>query len=317
MTLLSILAALILEQLQPLPVKRLVRDPVAKLAAFLEQRLNDGVRLHGGIAWVFGAAIPAIALFVGHRLLQNMQPLLAILLSIGVLYMTMGFRQFSHFFTDIHLALQAGEIDEARHILAEWRGQSGDKLSSSEIARLAIERALPLANTHVFAPLFWFVLLGPAGALFYRLAQLLDEYWQGAAHHLADESAALEAFGWFAHRAFALINWLPVRITAALFAIVGDFEDAVNCWRTQADHWPDKANGILLSSGAGALGVRLGMPVHDSSDELVANDDRPELGLGDEADADFMQSTIGLVWRSLVLSLVVLILLQISAWVGS
>jgi adenosylcobinamide-phosphate synthase len=235
MTLLSILAALILEQFRPLSVERLVRAPIAKLAAFLEHRLNDGIRLHGGIAWVLGAAVPTIALFVVHRLLQNAQPLLAILLSIGVLYLTMGFRQFSHFFTDIHLALQAGEIDQARHILAEWRGQSGDRLSSSEIARLAIERALPLSNTHVFAPLLWFVLLGPAGALLYRLAQLFDEYWQSAAHHPADESATLEAFGWFAHRVFALINWLPVRITAAIFAVVGDFEDAVNCWRTQAD----------------------------------------------------------------------------------
>ncbi|HEY8856270.1 MAG TPA: CobD/CbiB family protein [Rugosibacter sp.] len=316
MTLISILAALILEQFQPLSVERLVRTPVAKLADFLEQHLNDGIRLHGGIAWVLGAAVPALALFIVLHLLQNTQPLLAALAGFGVLYLTMGFRQFSHFFTDIHLALQNGEIDEARHILAQWRGQSGDRLSSSEVARLAIERALPLSNTHVFAPLFWFVLLGPAGALLYRLAQLLDEYWQSTAHHPADESAALEAFGWFAHRAFGVINWLPVRITAAIFAVVGDFEDAVNCWRTQADHWPDKANGILLSSGAGALGVRLGMPVHDLPNELETEDDRPELGLGDEADADFMQSTIGLVWRSLLLSLAILTLMQISAWVG-
>lgn len=322
MTLLSILVTLLLEQFQPLSVDRLVRAPVANLAAFLEQRLNDGVRLHGGIAWVLGAAVPAVGLFIVHRLLQNAQPLLAVLLSIGALYLTMGFRQFSHFFTAIHLALQNGEIEEARHILAEWRGQSGDSLSSSEVARLAIERALPLSNTHVFAPLFWFVLLGPAGALLYRLAQLLDEYWHSTPHHRADEYATLEAFGWFAHRAFTVINWLPVRITAAIFAMVGDFEDAVNCWRTQADHWPDKADGILLSSGAGALGVRLGMPVsgngykHEFPDELETNDNRPELGLGDEADADFMQSTIGLVWRSLVLSLVVLTLMQIAFWVS-
>jgi len=317
MTLLSILVALILEQIQPLSADRLVRTPIAKLATFLEQHLNDDVRLHGGIAWVLGAAIPSVGLFVVHRLLQNTQPLLAVLLSVGVLYLTMGFRQFSHFFTDIHLALQNGEIDEARRILAEWRGQSCDRLSSSEVARLAIERALPLSNTYVFAPLIWFVLLGPAGALLYRLAQLLDECWQGTAKHGTDETAELASFGWFAHRVFSLLNWLPVRITAALFAVVGDFEDAVNCWRTQADAWPDKSNGILLSSGAGALGVRLGMPVHDLPPELEADDDRPELGLGDEADADFMQSTIGLVWRSLLLSLVVLILMQISAWVGS
>ena len=98
-----------------------------------------------------------------------------------------------------------------------------------------------------------------------------------------------------------MIDWLPLRVTAAAFAVVGDFEDAVHCWRTQAVRWPEAGSGILLASGAGALGVRLGMPVHDDSDR--ASCDRPELGLGEDADPDFMQSTIGLVWRSLVLGL--------------
>ena len=44
--------------------------------------------------------------------------------------------------------------------------------------------------------------------------------------------------------------------------------------------------------------------------------DRPELGLGEDADPDFMQSTIGLVWRSLVLGLAVLALIWVSGWVG-
>jgi adenosylcobinamide-phosphate synthase len=45
-------------------------------------------------------------------------------------------------------------------------------------------------------------------------------------------------------------------------------------------------------------------------------ENRPELGLGEEADADFMQSTIGLVWRSLVLGVLVLSLLTVASWVG-
>ncbi|MCX7169205.1 MAG: CobD/CbiB family protein, partial [Proteobacteria bacterium] len=69
---------------------------------------------------------------------------------------------------------------------------------------------------------------------------------------------------------------------------------------------------ILLSSGAGALGVRLVSPV-DQSGELS---ERPELGLGDEADVDLMQSTIGLVWRTLILCLLVLALFWVASWVG-
>lgn len=310
MTLISIVITLILEQLHALPVQSAVRGPVTRMAAFLEDKFNDGGRNHGAIAWWLGVALPAAVVSLLHALLLYFQPLLAFLLGIGVLYLTMGFRQFSHFFTGIHLALRLGELEQARQLLAQWRGRGGDRLTTSEIARLAIEQALLASHRHVFAPLLWFVALGPAGALLYRLAHSFDELW--------GERSEMEfgQFGEFAHQAFALIDWLPLRVTAASFAVVGDFEDAVHCWRTQADRWPDGGSGILLASGAGALGVRLGMPVHDVVQDAGEPGDRPELGLGEDADPDFMQSTIGLVWRSLVLGLAVLALVWISGWVG-
>jgi adenosylcobinamide-phosphate synthase len=313
MTLLAIVIALILEQVRPLPVERAVRAPVAGLAAFLESRFNDGVRLHGAIAWGLGAALPAALLLVLQMLWQHAQPFLALILAVGVLYLTMGFRQFSHFFTDIHLALRAGDIEQARQLLAVWRGYSGDKLSSSEVARLSIEHALLLSHRYVFAPLFWFALLGPAGAVLYRLTQLLNEFWSNPVPGRPGEA---DEFGQFAKQAFSALDWLPVRITATAFAVVGDFENAVDCWRNQAARWPNVSSGILLASGAGALGVKLGMPVHGGIQEMDEAGDRPELGSGDEADPDFMQSTIGLVWRSLVLGLAVLALIWISGWAG-
>ncbi len=310
MTLISIVIALVLEQVQALPVQRALREPLARLAAFLEDKFNDGGRRHGAIAWGLGVALPASLVSLLHALLLTYQPLLGFLLGIAVLYLTVGFRQFSHFFTSIHLALRQGEIDQARALLAQWRGRSGDRLTGSEVARLAIEEALLASHRHVFAPLLWFAVLGPAGALFYRLAHSFDEQW---GHRGEIEFGE---FGQFAHRAFAVIDWLPLRVTAASFAVVGDFEDAVHCWRTQAVRWPEAGSGILLASGAGALGVRLGMPVHEAVQEAGEPGDRPELGLGEDADPDFMQSTIGLVWRSLVLGLAVLALVWISGWVG-
>ena len=310
MTLISIVIALILEQLHALSVQSVVRGPVSRLAAHLEDKFNDGGGNHGAIAWGLGVALPAALLALVHALLAYFQPLLAFLLGIGVLYLTMGFRQFSHFFTGIHLALRLGEVEQARQLLAQWRGRGGDRLTTSEIARLSIEQALLASHRHVFAPLLWFAVFGPAGALLYRLAHSFDELW--------GERSEMEfgQFGEFAHQAFVLIDWLPLRVTAASFAVVGDFEDAVHCWRTQAVRWPEAGSGILLASGAGALGVRLGMPVHDVIQDTGDASDRPELGLGEDADPDFMQSTIGLVWRSLVLGLAVLALVWISGWVG-
>ncbi|MFA7269195.1 MAG: CobD/CbiB family protein [Sterolibacterium sp.] len=303
MTLFSIVIALILEQVRPVPQQRFVLRPLARYACFLEERFNDGQRHHGRIAWLVAVLPPVLLILVLQILLAWWQPLLALPLGVAVVYLTMGFRQFSHYFTDIHLALRMGELERARSLLGEWRGRSADRLASGEVARLAIEQALVASHRHVFAPLLCFFLLGPAGALLYRLALFFGGQWGRPGYG---------AFGEFAQRAFYCLDWLPLRITAASFAMVGDFEDAVYCWRTQAAGWPEAGIGILLASGAGALGVRLGLPVNEAGEP----NERPELGLGDEADVDFMQSTIGLVWRTLVLCLLLLALFWVASWVG-
>lgn len=303
MALFSIVIALIIEQIRPLAQQRFVREPLSRFARFLDEHFNDGQRRHGTIAWLI-ALLPAVLLLLLMQvLLDRYQPLLALVLNVVVLYLTMGFRQFSHFFTDIHIALRTGDVDRARSVLGTWRGRNAERLSSQEIARLAIEEALFASHRHVFAPLFCFIVLGPAGAVLYRLSMFFSGQWG---------RADAGPFGEMARRAFFVIDWLPLRCTATAFAMVGDFEDAIFCWRTQAGNWPDAGSGILLASGAGAIGVRLGQPVHEAG-EIV---ERPEIGLGDEADADFMQSAVGLVWRSLVLCLLLLALFWVAGWVG-
>ena len=142
--------------------------------------------------------------------------------------------------------------------------------------------------------------------MLYRLALFLNSRWG------KEDDAEFGQFGEFARQAYYWIDWLPLRLTAFTFAIVGDFEDTVYCWRTQAQSWPDPEAGILLASGAGAIGVRLGLPIPQGGLPL----DRPELGIGEEADAEFMQSTVGLVWRALVFWMIILLLLGLATLVG-
>jgi cobalamin biosynthesis protein CobD/CbiB len=108
------------------------------------------------------------------------------------------------------------------------------------------------------------------------------------------------------------MEWLPLRLTASTFAIVGNFEDTAYCWRNQAATWPDSEAGILLTSGAGALGVKLGQTIVLDEEPVF----RPEIGSGDDADADYMQSAIGLVWRALVFQLIVLMMLTVANLLG-
>lgn len=307
MTVFTLIVALLLEQIRPLAVERVVLSPVRAAAAIAERHLNAGEVRHGAVAWLLlvGGAT-AVALVV-HLVLDAINPVLAWVWNLAVLYATLGFRQTSHHFTEIHLALRLGELDRARQALAAWRGRSAGQLGSTEVARLAIEAALKASHRQVFAIVFFYAILpGPAGAVLYRLSELVAECWTGG-------DPATARFGAFAKRAFALIDWLPQRLTATAFAVVGDFEDAVYCWRTQASRWSDEAMGVILASGGGALGVRLGMPVVEGPGEVT---DRPDLGIGEDADVEFMQGTVGLVWRSLVLWLLLLFVLSLARWVG-
>ncbi len=323
MTLLAAILALVIEQFRPLPIQRWVNEPLKHFFGFLDRQFNDGKYQHGIVAWVVGVALPTVLVAVAYMMLARNYPLLAVAFTVFVLYLTMGFRQFSHHFTDIQAALRAGEIGRARNLLAEWRGITNDRLSSNEVARLALEQALLASHRHVLAPLICVAFLGPAGAVLYRLALFAQTYWK----EYADDSAnTAPRFGQFSQRAQYVIDWLPVRISATGFAVTGDFEDAIFCWRTQASGWKEPESGILLASGAGALGVRLGLPIHDGIYEGTGHEgtgqgglgvqDRPELGLGDDADADFMQSAIGLVWRTLLLCLLVMALMWVASWVG-
>lgn len=307
MTLIAALVALILEQFRPVS-GHWISVPLSALADWLDEKLNDGQYRHGLIAWVLAAAIPATIIQILYLVLMALHPVLGVLLACATLYLTMGFRQFSHYYTDVQMALRMGEVEEARRLLVRWRGGSADGLAPSQIARLAIEEAIVASHRHVFAPMFAFAAIGPGGALLYRSALTLAQRWANGGQ------AGGGNFGVFATKAFAWLEWLPTRLTATAFAAVGDFEDAVFCWRTQAGLWPDVTTGVLLASGAGAIGVRLGMPVHGSLPPLDS-DDRPEIGLGEEADADFMQSTVGLVWRTLMLCLLMMVLVWIAGWV--
>ena len=298
MGVLAIIAALVLEQWRPLDDRKAVAGALAGWADWLENTFNAGESRHGAIAWLVAVLAPLALAGMLYAALFWLNPFAALLLNIAALYLTLGFRQFSHYFTGIQSAVRESDVDRARELLGAWRGESATHRSREEVVRLAIEEAIAASHRHVFAVLFWFVLLpGPSGAILYRMAVFLDRRWGGKGE-----------FGRFARKVLFVLEWPAVRLTAAAFAVVGDFEDAIYCWRTQAAAWPDPHLGIVLAAGAGALGVKLGMPLT----EVEGLQPRTELGLGEAADAPFLDSTVGLLWRALVLWVFVLIILTVA-----
>lgn len=312
MSLFALIAALLLEQFHPLSSRQYLFAYLSRYVNFFQQKFNAGEQKHGKIAWML-VVLPLLGVAVlVFWLLYRVNPMLGWLFNVLVLYVTMGFRQFSHYFTDIYQRLRVDDLHGARQVLATWTGMATHEFNQEEVARIAIEQALLSSHRNVFGVVVWFVLLsvlgigGAAGALLYRLGQILRTHWGDA------DEADFGDFGVFSRQANYCLEWLPIRLAALTFAIVGDFENTVYCWRGQAANWADREAGILLASGAGSLGVRLGMPL--PQDGLLL--DRAELGVGDDADTDFMQSTVGLVWRAVLFWLVLLALLTLTHLLG-
>ena len=292
--------------MRPLRTENPVYSGFERYATMLERQLNAGEQHHGVVAWFLAVGPVVLATVIIYYALQAVSPALAWFWSVAILYLTMGFRQFSHYFTEIIHALRADDIAAARATLGPWRGQSADEFTPPEIARVSIELALVGSHRHVFGPIASFLVLGPAGPMLYRASAILAEKWGRS------RDPELGDFGRFAQKFFYWFDWLPARLTALSFAIVGNFEDAIYCWRMQALAWARGAHGLILASGGGAIGVRLGNPVHQGGSMQF----RPELGIGDEADVDYMQSAVGLIWRALVLWMFLMFVVTVAHSLG-
>lgn len=305
MTLISLVLVFLLEQARPLPSSNAVRSMLDGYFNNLASQFNAGERRQGAVAWILGVVPLVIGVTVVYYLLCMASVLLALVVNVAVLYLLIGFRQFSGNFNGIMEALKNDDIDTARDTLAKWRDQSADALDSAEVAKLAMEQGLIAAHRHLFGVMFWFVVIpGPAGAVLYWLSAILSDSWgrRGGEENID--------FGSFARKAFQVLDWIPSRLTAITFAIVGDFEDAIYCWRTQSNSWGNVEQGIVLSAGAGALGIRLGEAVHENGSVVF----RPELGLGEEVDVNHMSSGIGLVWRSVLIWIILIALVTMATW---
>jgi cobalamin biosynthesis protein CobD/CbiB len=307
MSFLSLIATLLIEQIRPLNPRCAVYRWFTRYVNSLGNHFNAGERRQGATAWCL-AVLPWVFISLAvYYFLCDISIALGWAWNVAMLYLTMGFRQFSHAFTEIVEVLRVGDLDKARKLLTDWRGESAAEYNGTEIAKVAIEEGLIGSHRHVFGVIFWFLILpGPSGAVLYRLSAALDHKWGSRSEEEYGE------FGQFARNVFHYIDWIPARLTAMSFAIAGDFEDAVYCWRSQATAWMHPEQGVVLASGAGALGVRLGETLHHHGTVSF----RPELGLGDEADVNYMTGAVGMIWRAVVMWMLILALITVARWVG-
>jgi adenosylcobinamide-phosphate synthase len=329
MSFFAVLFALMIEQLKPLPRDNWVHDALIGWTGWAGRNFDAGRARHAIVVWCVSVIAPALAAWGVYAALAHFSVLAAFGFDIVVLYLTLGFRQFSHYFTDIRAALDAGNETEARRLLAEWRHLDASELPRIELLRHVLEHSLLAAHRHVFGVFFCFIALsalglGPAGAVLYRMAEFASRYWAFKSRTL--DVPANDRLMHLSQRAFSLIDHVPARMTAFGFAVVGNFEEAVNGWRRDGALWRHPNEGILLASAAGAIGVQLGgqaapgvTPDRSKTFDVGGN---PEAASargstpGTPAQAGHLHSVVGLVWRSVVLWLLLAALMSLANLLG-
>jgi adenosylcobinamide-phosphate synthase len=332
MSFFAILFALLIEQVRPVGAHNPIHTGLRVWARWVSSNFDAGKPQHGWVAWCLAVVAPALMTLAVHWLLMIFIGWPAAMVwSVLVLYVTLGFRQFSHHFTDIRDALEAGDEARARQLLALWQRVDASELPRSEIVRHVIEYSVLAAHRHVFGVLAWFSILaafgfGPAGAVLYRMAEFVVRYWRH--RNRTQAQPASEALQTAAAKAWLVVDWLPARLTAIAFAVVGSFEEAIDCWRNYAQRFPNDNDGVILAATSGAINVRLGgealkpvfAPSNSGTFEAASLGPEPPIGTdstpGREAEVAHLRTVVGLVWRSVVLWMVLLALLTLARLLG-
>ena len=330
MSFFAILFALLIEQARPLASSNPIHGGIRAWALSISRNFDAGKPHHAWVAWSLAVLLPSLGVLGVHSLLLwGLGWPFAMLWSVAVLYLTLGFRQFSHYFTALRDALEEDDAARTRQLLAQWQRVDVGALPRSELVRHVIEYSAIAAHRHVFGVLACYSLfavleLGPAGAVFYRMAEFVARHWSmngGSALHPV--STALQRVS---ARAWAAIDWLPARLTALSFAVVGSFEEAIEGWRFHAQNFPSDNDGVVLAATAGAINVRLGGETLKARAGAAATQ-WPESSAGAappgsartpgrEPEVGHLRSVVGLVWRSVVVWMLLLALLTLARLLG-
>ena len=251
----------------------------------------------GSLAVLF-AVVPSVLLTA----LAATVPLLRYPVAVAALYFALGHQSLRQHALRVRRALDAGNVEEARKSVGLMVSRDTGKMDPQAVAAAAVESVLENGNDAVFGALFWFLIAGAPGVVLYRLANTLDAMW-------GYRTPRYLHFGWAAARLDDVLNFVPARLTALTYALIGSTRNALYCWRSQAPAWESPNAGPVMAAGAGALDLGLGGGAYYHGHW----EERPPLGVGRPPDASAITSAVRLVRVGVLLWLFVVSTVEVLA----
>lgn len=239
----------------------------------------------GAAAVVAVLAVPFILIALLGAWLADLWGLFGFIFAVLVLLYSFGPQDLE---AQVEALIDARERDDEESARLHAADMLGDWVPADtrELTRAVMETIFVETHERILGVIFWFLLLGPAGGLLYRLATLLSARYR-------NEESEFGAAAWRLHQ---ILAWVPVRLTALAYALSGSFVDAMQYWRDEAAKWRDMNRGILVCAGFGALRYE------PAGEDLVAT------GLED------IRATLSLARRTVVVWLAILGLFTLAGW---
>ena len=279
------------------------------LALAIEKRLNNGSlskwggRMSGVVAWWLVVIPLCLMFYILDDYLKSYTEAYMVVAAV-ILYVAIGWQSLLQHAMNIARPLQKNDMNGARAAVSMIVSRDAQNLDEAGIAKAATESVLENGADAIFCAVFWFVVAGIPGVVLYRLSNTLDAMW-------GYKNTRFLHFGWCAARFDDVLNFIPARLTALSYALVGHTKIALQCWRLQGMNWKSPNAGPVMAAGAGALNVSLGGAAQYHSQLQY----RP--GLGPEKSPEPVTAisivkACGLVNRALVLWLTVLAMMLLS-----
>lgn len=214
-----------------------------------------------------------------------------------LLYFAIGHKSLHQHARAVSAALNQGDDDLAKTAASYMVSRDS---SAIEPIPATVESVLENGNDGVFGALFWFFIAGGAGALLFRLANTMDAMW-------GYKTPRFYYFGWAAARFDDALNYIPARLTAITYALLGNTKLALVCWKNQAPTWDSPNAGPVMSAGAGALNVKLGGAARYFGEWHK----RPVLGAGNPPVLNDIERTLALIRHGVIMWLVIFLIITL------
>lgn len=261
-------------------------------ARWVRQRLPETGPWDGALGVVLVLALPVAAVALIDSLLAHLLVLLALVFGIVVLLYSLGPHDLEAEVEACADALDRGDDESARWYARDLIGEEPPE-EPGDFSRAVVESTLVETNERLFGILFWFVLLGPTGAILYRLTLLLKDA----------TGREMTGFAEAVDRLHHILAWPAVRLCALGYALSGSFVGGIEHWRDRVTRWSDPNDEILVTVGMGSL--------HLPGTADSASEAEPE-----REGAAPIRDALALVRRAVLIWLTVLALMTLAGWAG-